>query len=113
MFLQIVKFWHPQFFFTFDLTTHLALNHRQFLITPNYNLCPQHFVIHTSWKTKFNFQFFFLCLFFGFFGIGFGEKILTLRKSLAISTNDVGEKGLDTWDFSNDGVMFASIELWA
>jgi len=27
--------------------------------------------------------------------------------------DDVGEKGLDTWDFSNDKGMFVGIELWA
>ncbi len=54
MFLQTIKFWHQQFFSTFDLITHLALNHHQFPITPNYNLCHDNFVAHISWKTWFN-----------------------------------------------------------
>jgi hypothetical protein len=40
------------------------------------------------------------------------KKILTLIEGLARSRNGVGEKGLDTWDFSNDGAMFLGTELW-
>jgi hypothetical protein len=32
---------------------------------------------------------------------------------LARSRDDVGKKGLDTWDFLDDEAMFVGIELWA
>jgi hypothetical protein len=111
-FCKLLNFGTNKFDFTLNLTTHLALNHHQFPITRNYSLCPQQFCNpHFLRKTGFNSHSLFLCFFFGFSGIGFGEKILTLIEGLARSRNDVGEKGLDTWDFSDDGACLLALNF--
>jgi hypothetical protein len=71
------------------------------------------FATHTSWKTQFNSQSFFLCFLSECSRINFKKRVLTSIEGSLRLGDDVSEKGLDTWDLWDDEVMSTSTRPWA